>query len=95
MAHPLMELVAPLRTARGMGNPLSLIARDQPGPALFPEWDGFVLWKGTKTVKPCIPKKGANMDRPSSVRGVVCWQVLASCRAVPQGTVPETLTVAA
>ncbi len=50
VAYPLTELVAPIRTARGVGNPVSLIA----GASSGSEWDGAGLWmehwKGTKTV---------------------------------------------
>ncbi len=32
------------------------------GPALFPEWDGAGLWKGTKIVKPYIHTSHASLS---------------------------------
>ncbi len=50
VAYPVTELVTPIRTARGVGTPVSLIA----GTSSVPQWDGAGLWKGTKTVIPYI-----------------------------------------
>ncbi len=50
VAKSWIELLAPNCTARGVGNPVYLIAGTSPAS----RWDGAGLWKGTRTVKPYI-----------------------------------------
>ncbi len=59
MPYIWMELVAPICTAKSVGNPPS---PKWPGPILFPEWDGVGLWKRTKTVNPYMQLRRTHLE---------------------------------